>query len=102
MSFGSSMVAIGVTARNPDYEDTKSPAHQANMMMGMMVPMFSVMSTMFLLIGLGITGMDAVLEGILGVFGFEMLFVLIPIITILSIGSLFLVSGIRSLGAPEV
>jgi len=102
ISFGSSMVSIGVTARNPDYEDTKSPAHQANMMMGMMIPMFSVMSTLFLFIGLVVTKMDAVLHGIIGVFGFEMIFVLFPIITILTIGSLFLVSGIRSLGAPEV
>ncbi|MHA1638344.1 MAG: hypothetical protein ACTSUO_01085 [Candidatus Thorarchaeota archaeon] len=102
ISLGASMVAIGVTARNPDYEDTKSPAHQTNQMMAMMIPMFSVMSVVVLLIGLAVTNTEAALETILGVFGFDMLFVLIPITVILTLGSLFLLSGIRSLGAPEV
>jgi hypothetical protein len=98
---GSSMVAIGVTAKNPNYEDTKSPAHQANVMTAMMIPMFAMMSSIFLLITLAITDMDLVLESILGVFGFEMLFTLIGPVILLTVGSILIVSGIRSLSRPE-
>ncbi|TFF92027.1 hypothetical protein EU546_07930, partial [Candidatus Thorarchaeota archaeon] len=44
---GGTMVSIGVTARNPNYEDTKSPAHQTNMMMSVMIPQFSIMIWLF-------------------------------------------------------
>ncbi len=98
---GSSMVAIGVTARNPNYEDTKSPAHQANLMMAMMIPMFAMMSSFFALIFLTISDMDVVIESILGVLGFEIFFTLIGPAILLSVGSVILVSGIRSLSRPE-
>lgn len=98
---GSSMVAIGVTARNPNYEDTKSPAHQANVMMAMMIPMFAMMSSVFTLVAFAITNMDDVLEGILGPLGFELFFTLIGPVILLAIGALFLASGIRSLSRPE-
>ena len=98
---GSSMVAMGVTARNPDYEDTKSPAHQANVMVAMMIPMFAMMSSLFTLIALEITGMSPVLEGILGVFGFEMFFTMVGPAILLVVGALLLASGIRSLSSPE-
>lgn len=98
---GSSMVAIGVTARNPNYEDTKSPAHQANVMMAMMIPMFAMMSSVFTLIFLAITDMDILLESILGVYGFELFFTLTGPTILLIVGSILLVSGIRSLSRPE-
>ena len=98
---GSSMVAIGVTARNPNYEDTKSPAHQANVMMAMMIPMFAMMSSIFTLVFLTISDMDVVLESVLGVFGFELFFTLIGPTILLIVGSILLVSGIRSLSRPE-
>jgi len=98
---GSSMVAIGVTARNPNYEDTKSPAHQANIMMAMMIPMFAMMASLFSLIALTISNMDVVLEGILGVVGFEIFFTMIGPTILIIIGTLLLVSGIRSLSRPE-
>ncbi len=98
---GSSMVAIGVTARNPNYEDTKSPAHQANVMMAMMIPMFTMMSSLFSLIALAITDMDDVLAGILGPVGFELFFTMIGPVILLIVGALLLTSGIRSLSRPE-
>jgi len=98
---GSSMVAIGVTARNPDYEDTKSPAHQANMMTAIMVPMFAMMSSILLFIFLKITGLDAMVESNIDPFVFEVLFALIGPVLLLSIGSIFVISGIRSLSSPD-
>jgi hypothetical protein len=98
---GSSMVAIGVTARNPDYEDTKSPAHQANVMMAMMIPMFAMMGSLFSLIFMAIFDLDVVFETILGVLGFEIFFTMIGPTILLTLGSIFLVSGIRSLSSPE-
>ena len=44
---GGMLTATGVTARNPNYEDTKSPAHQANVMMSVMIAEFSIMGVMF-------------------------------------------------------
>ncbi|MFW9919425.1 MAG: hypothetical protein ACFFED_07485 [Candidatus Thorarchaeota archaeon] len=98
---GSSMVAIGVTARNPNYEDTKSPAHQANVMMAMMIPMFAMMSSFIVLIVLTISKLDIALESVLGVFGFELFFTLIGPAILLTLGAILLVSGIRSLSRPE-
>ena len=98
---GSSMVAIGVTARNPDYEDTKSPAHQANMMTAMMVPMFAMMSSILLFIVLKITGLDAVVEVAIEPYYFQILCAFIGPAVLLSLGSIFVISGIRSLSSPD-
>ena len=98
---GASMVAIGVTARNPDYEDTKSPAHQANVMMAMMIPMFAMMTSLFSTIIMSITKMDIIFEAILGVFGLEMLFAFLGPSILLVVGSVLLVSGIKRLSRPE-
>ena len=99
---GSSMVAIGVTARNPNYEDTKSPAHQANMMAAIMIPMFAMMGSIFIFIFAAVTGLDVVLENMIDPFFFEVLFALIGPAILLSVGSVFVVSGIRSLSSPDL
>ncbi len=99
---GSSMVAIGVTARNPNYEDTKSPAHQANMMTAIAIPMFSMMGSIILLVFLSVMDLLVVLENIIGYFGFQVLFALIGPAILLSMGSIFVISGIRSLSSPDV
>ncbi len=99
---GSSMVAIGVTARNPNYEDTKSPAHQANMMTAIMIPMFTMMGSIFVFIFLAATGLDVVLERYIEPYVFEALFALIGPVALLSVGSIFIISGIRSLSSPDV
>ncbi|MGY5855292.1 MAG: hypothetical protein RTS72_01745 [Candidatus Thorarchaeota archaeon] len=56
---GGMLMATGVTARNPNYEDTKSPAHQANVMTSVLLAEFSIMGVMFADIFLTIgTGID--------------------------------------------
>ncbi len=98
---GSSMVAIGVTARNPNYEDTKSPAHQANMMTAIAIPMFSMMGSIILLVFLSVMDLLVVLESMISPFGFQVLFALIGPAILLSVGSIFVISGIRSLSSPD-
>ncbi|TXT53867.1 MAG: hypothetical protein BAJATHORv1_110059 [Candidatus Thorarchaeota archaeon] len=91
-----------VTANNPDYEDTKSPAHQANIMTSIMVPMFAMMSSIMVLVVITILDLDMVLELILGSTGFELLFALWgPVITVIA-GISFLWLGVRSLSKPAV
>ena len=99
---GSSMVAIGVTARNPNYEDTKSPAHQANMMIAIAIPMFAMIGSIFLFVFLAVMGLDVVLESMIGPFGLQVLSALIGPTLLLSVGSIFVISGIRSLSSPDV
>jgi hypothetical protein len=43
---GGMLMATGVTARNPNYEDTKSPAHQANVMMSVLLAEFSILGVL--------------------------------------------------------
>jgi hypothetical protein len=43
---GGMLMATGVTARNPNYEDTKSPAHQANVMTSVLLAEFSIMGVL--------------------------------------------------------
>jgi len=56
--FGGMLISTGITAGNPNYEDTKSPAHQANLMTSVMLAEFSIIGVlfvdMFLTIGLNI------------------------------------------------
>ncbi|MGY5874289.1 MAG: hypothetical protein RTU30_00960 [Candidatus Thorarchaeota archaeon] len=101
---GAAMIATGITARNPAYEDSKSPAHQANVMAAMLIAQFSMMGILLggivLDIGLGID-----------IFSFiEMLFGpgLVDVgMAIIGVGFMFLIglgfvfSGIRSLSKPE-
>jgi hypothetical protein len=99
------LCASGVTARNPNYEDTKSPAHQTNMITSIMIPQFGMFVWLFVDIGLSI-GLGIDLFGILidtfpgvsplVIIGFQGLF------TVLAIGTILVFSGIRSLSKPEV
>ncbi|MCK5239973.1 MAG: hypothetical protein KAR33_10520, partial [Candidatus Thorarchaeota archaeon] len=70
-------------------------------MMAMMIPMFAMMASIFSLIILAVTDMDVIFEAILGVIGFELFFVMIGPAILLVIGSVLLVSGIKSLSSPE-
>lgn len=99
---GASMVAIGVTAKNPNYEDTKSPAHQANIMMAMMIPIFALMAPLFADIFLSIMGLDVGLIATFGEAGMIFLFIWAGPLFLLGLGALFVLSGIRSLSRPEV
>ena len=102
---GGVLISTGVTARNPNYEDTKSPAHQANMMMSVMIPQFTVMSGLFTDIILSIAFDIDVFDILGGLFpGVHPLTIMAlqGLVLLLAIGSLLTISGIRSLSKPEV
>lgn len=44
---GGMLIATGITASNPNYEDTKSPAHQTNVIMSVLIAEFSIVGIMF-------------------------------------------------------
>jgi len=98
---GSSMVAIGVTARNPNYEDTKSPAHQANMTMAIMIPMSTMIGSLLFFVFLTINDLEVVLESMIGPLVYRVLFALTGPTILLSVGCIFVISGIRKLSSPD-
>jgi len=71
------------------------------MIMAIMIPMFAMMGSILVFIFLAVTGLDVVLESNIEPFVFEVLFALIGPVLLLSIGSIFVISGIRSLSSPD-
>ena len=102
--FGGMLVSTGVTAGNPNYEDTKSPAHQTNIMTSVMIAEFSIIGVMFVDIFASIL-LDIDFFGIVGnLFGpgnimFGMAFV--GILVQWTIGGILVWTGIRSLSSPD-
>jgi hypothetical protein len=102
--FGGMLVATGVTAGNPNYEDTKSPAHQTNVMMSVMIAEFSIIGVMladvFISIGLNID-FFGIMENIFGpgnlMYGMSFIGILVQ----WAIGGLFVWTGIRKLSSPD-
>lgn len=101
---GGMLMATGVTARNPNYEDTKSPAHQANVITSVMLAEFSIMGVMFadifLTIGIGID-FFGMIENFFGpgnmMFGISAIGLVVQWI----IASILVWSGIRYLSRPD-
>ncbi|MFW9800887.1 MAG: hypothetical protein ACFFD9_10650 [Candidatus Thorarchaeota archaeon] len=102
---GAVMVSMGITAQNPNYEDTKSAAHQTVLMSAMMLTQFTLIgplfAAIFLDIGLGIS-FFSVMESIFGLDGFMVVEILLGPTALLLVGALMLHLGIRSLGKVEV
>ncbi len=102
---GAVMVAMGVTAQNPNYEDTKSSAHQTVLMTSMMLTQFTLIgplfATIFLDIGLGFN-LFGFMESIFGISGFYVVEMLLGPTALLLVGGLMLYLGTRSLGKVEV
>jgi len=102
--FGGMLVATGVTAGNPNYEDTKSPAHQTNVMMSVMIAEFSIIGVlivdMIISIGLNIN-FFGIVENIFGpgnlMFGMSFIGILVQ----WAIGGLFVWTGIHKLSSPD-
>jgi hypothetical protein len=102
--FGGMLVATGVTAGNPNYEDTKSPAHQTNVMMSVMIAEFSIIGVLladvFLSIGLNIN-FFGIMESFFGpgnlMFGMSFVGILVQ----WAIGGLLVWTGIRKLSSPD-
>lgn len=101
MTVGSSMVGIGATARNPDYEDTKSPAHQANVMMAVMIPVFTLIGSTILLLVMSSLGTFQVVVNLFGPGAVGVIAALTGPLAVLAIGSMFVVSGVRNLSSPD-
>ena len=99
------MVSMGVTAQNPNYEDTKSSAHQTVLMTSMMLTQFTLIgplfAAIFLDIGLGIN-LFHFMESVFGISGFVAVEMLMGPALLLLVGGLMLYLGIRSLGKVEV
>jgi len=101
---GGMLMATGVTARNPNYEDTKSPAHQANMMTSVMLAEFSIMGVLFADIFLTIgTGIDF-FGMIMTIFGPGNMMIGVSVIGLIvqwTIAGILVWSGIRYLSRPD-
>jgi hypothetical protein len=102
---GAVMVAMGVTAQNPNYEDTKSSAHQTVLITSMMLTQFTLIgplfAAIFLDIGLGFN-LFGFMESIFGGNGFYIVEMLLGPTALLLVGGLMLILGTRSLGKVEV
>ena len=99
------MVAMGVTAQNPNYEDTKSSAHQTVLITSMMLTQFTLIgllfAAIFLDIGLGFN-LFRFFENTFGIDGFMAVEMFLGPALLLLVGGLMLYLGTRSLGKVEV
>lgn len=100
IAVGFSMVAIGMTAKNLNYEDTKSPTHQTNQMTEIMLPMMCLVASVFLVIVLSMLDLVIAMETVLGPLGVRLFFSLSGPLMIVLLGIAYVISGIRSLEAP--
>lgn len=101
---GGMFIATGITARNPNYEDTKSPAHQANIMFSVLLAEFSILGVLFIAILSSIVFHFDFFGFIVGVFGPENMMYGMSFVGLLvqwTIGFVLLFMGVRSLSKPE-
>jgi hypothetical protein len=101
---GGMLISTGVTARNPNYEDTKSPAHQTNVMISVLLAEFSIMGVMmaemFITIGLNIDFMGLVAE-LFGPANLMYVMAALGLCVQWLIGGVLVWSGMRSLSRPD-
>jgi hypothetical protein len=101
---GAALLGTGITSLNPNYEDTKSPAHQKNMMTAMMICLFVTMGGPLLLsiITKRIIGVPfETIMASLGIVGEGVAQGIITTTSLLVIGGLLVLVGIRRLGRPD-
>ncbi len=101
---GGMLMATGVTARNPNYEDTKSPAHQTNVMISVLLAEFSILGVLMVDIFAALI-FDVDFFGIVAnIFGPANIMTGMAAMGIMaqwSIALLLVWSGIRHLSSPE-
>jgi len=85
--YGAIMIATGITAKNPNYEDTKSKAFKGNTGGTMITIMIIMQVTLLLLIETGLRN--------------PLLIIFAPSIIMSLVGSVFTVVGTRRLARPE-
>jgi len=101
--WGAVMVSMGITARYPNYEDTKSRAYGSVVLSSMMLTGFSVAAPLLLgFFGLqsGFSIFDFV-RNTYGTVGFDFFMVFTGPLCLLVVGALMMKLGIRSLSRPE-
>lgn len=102
---GGMLMATGVTARNPNYEDTKSPAHQANVITSVLLAEFSIMGALFMDIFLSIglhIDFFGIMESIFGAGNMMIGLAASGLVVQWVIACTLVWSGIRHLSRPEV
>jgi len=97
-SFGSALVGIGVSARNPTYEDTKSAAFKSNSSRTMAITIVSFTFYQIADFLLGITGFGALAEIIAGS---DLLYLTFTFAPLPIVGVLMVYLGSRSLSLRE-
>jgi len=101
---GGMFIATGVTAGNPNYEDTKSPAHQVNLMTSILLAEVSIIGVLFVDIILSIVfkiDFFGLMENLFGPGNLMFGMALLGIVMQWSIGGLLVWSGIRNLSSPD-
>jgi hypothetical protein len=101
---GGMLMATGVTARNPNYEDTKSPAHQANVMMSVLLAEFSIMGVLMVDIFAGFALHMDLFDIVASIFGPANIMIGMAAMGLMvqwAIALLLVWSGIRHLSMPE-
>ena len=102
---GAALLGTGITALNPNYEDMKSPVHVKNMMISMMICLFVTMGGPLLLsiITKRIIGVSfETIMASLGIVGEGVAQGIITTTSLLIIGGILVLVGIRRLNRPDV
>ena len=101
---GGMLMATGVTARNPNYEDTKSPAHQANVMTSVLLAEFSIMGVLFMDIIFALVfdiDMFGIIENIFGAGNLMIGMAAMGLVVQWTIAIFMVRSGIKYLSKPD-
>ena len=101
--WGAVMVSMGITARNPNYEDTKSAGYQLLIVSSMMIAIFSVMAPLLLDLFAFLAGFPLfdILEATLGATGLGLFMLFTGPLCLVLIGALMMNLGVRSLSRSE-
>ena len=101
---GGMFIATGVTAGNPNYEDTKSPAHQVNLVTSILLAEFSIIGVllgdMILAIAFNID-LFGLIESIAGPGNIMFAMAFMGIVVQWCLGGLIVWTGIRKLSSPD-
>ncbi len=101
---GGMFIATGVTAGNPNYEDTKSPAHQANMVISILLAEFSIIGVLLVDMILSIAfNIDffGLIENIIGPGNVMFGMAIMGLVGQWCLGGLLVWIGIRKLSNPD-
>ncbi len=101
---GGMFIATGVTAGNPNYEDTKSPAHQVNLITSILLAEFSILGVLLgdiffsIIFNIDLFGL---MENIFGPGNVMFGIALVGIVVQWCLGGLLVWIGIRKLSSPD-